>query len=501
MKRRDFLKYTTGAVAIPALLGGMSVKTLAASPFIAAAADLATETDRILVLIYLYGGNDGLNTVIPIDKYDQLANVRSNVIIPQSNILPLNGVSTLGLHPAMTGIQQLYNNGKVKIVQSVGYPNPSFSHFRATDIWLSAANADQYINTGWMGRFLEQEYPGYPTGYPNIDVPDPLAVEIGSSQSLVFQGNVASTSMAISDPTWFYNLVTNNTEPAPNTQWGEQLAYIRMVAQQSNQYGEVVTNAYNNSGNIATYPSNNSLADQLKIVARLINGGLKTRVYMVGLDGFDTHANQVEGYDHTIGNHANLLQKLSAGISAFMTDLEQMGVDDRVVGMTVSEFGRRIISNASNGTDHGTSAPQIIFGTPVAGGVLGVTPNIPAVGDEDDNIPHQFDFRSIYATMLRDWLCTPQAETDSILMQNFTTLPLLSVPCNVCTLPTPTVSGNNVACSNGSFIYTANTPTSGGTFTWVVTGGTIVSGQGTNQINVIWDSGTQGTIEVMQSIN
>ncbi len=153
MKRRDFLKYTTGAVAIPALLGGMSVKTLAASPFIAAAADLATETDRILVLIYLYGGNDGLNTVIPIDKYDQLANVRSNVIIPQNNILPLNGVSTLGLHPAMTGIQQLYNNGKVKIVQSVGYPNPSFSHFRATDIWLSAANADQYINTGWMGRF------------------------------------------------------------------------------------------------------------------------------------------------------------------------------------------------------------------------------------------------------------------------------------------------------------------------------------------------------------
>ena len=501
MKRRDFLKYTTGAVAIPALLGGFGINTLAASPFVAAAADLANETDRILVLIYLYGGNDGLNTLIPLDKYDQLANVRSSVIVPQNSVLPLSGVSTVGLHPAMTGLQQLYNNGKVKIVQSVGYPNPSFSHFRATDIWLSAANTDQYINTGWLGRFLEQEYAGYPTNYPNIDMPDPLAIEISSSQSLVFQGGIAPTSMAISDPTWFYNLVNNNPEPAPNTQWGEQLAYLRLVSQQSNQYGEVVTNAYNNSSNMATYPENNSLADQLKIVARLIAGGLKTRVYMVGLDGFDTHANQVEGYDHTIGNHANLLQKLSQGISSFMADLEQMGVDDRVVGMTVSEFGRRIISNASNGTDHGTSAPQFIFGTPVAGGVLGVTPNIPLTVNEDDNIPHQFDFRSIYATMLRDWLCTPQTQADNVLMQTFATLPLLNVPCQSCALPTPTVSGSANACSNGSFIYNANSPTTGGTFNWTVTGGTILSGQGTNQINVLWDAGTQGTVEVMQTVN
>ncbi|HNL06888.1 MAG TPA: hypothetical protein PKH93_04890, partial [Chitinophagales bacterium] len=136
MKRRDFLKYTTGSVVLPTLLNGFCVQTLAASPFIAATANTAVETDRVLVLVYLYGGNDGLNTVIPLDKYAALNNVRSNVIIPENAVLPLNGVTTIGLHPAMTGMQQLFNDGKLKIIQSVGYPNPDFSHFRSTDIWL-----------------------------------------------------------------------------------------------------------------------------------------------------------------------------------------------------------------------------------------------------------------------------------------------------------------------------------------------------------------------------
>ncbi|MBL7784780.1 MAG: DUF1501 domain-containing protein [Chitinophagales bacterium] len=498
MKRRDFLKYTTGSVVLPTLLNGFCVQTLAASPFIAATANTAVETDRVLVLVYLYGGNDGLNTVIPLDKYAALNNVRSNVIIPENAVLPLNGVTTIGLHPAMTGMQQLFNDGKLKIIQSVGYPNPDFSHFRSTDIWLTASNTDQYLSTGWMGRYLEQQYPGYPVDYPTTDMPDPLAIGIGSNQSLLFQGEVANTCMAVSDPTWFYNLATGTTEPTPNTQWGEQLAYLRLIAQQSNTYGTTVQNAYYASANLGSYPSDNQLAEQLRIVARLIAGGLKTRVYLVGIDGFDTHAGQVESWDTTQGAHAQLLSKLSGAISAFMNDLSLLQLDHRVVGMTLSEFGRRIISNGSTGTDHGTSSPHFVFGTPIAGGVLGVTPDIPATSDEDDNIPHQYDFRSIYATMLSEWLCNSPEDTQSVLLQDFATLPILTQNCNACTLPTPTISGNDQACGSNTFVYTANSPTEGGTFNWTVVGGTIVAGQGTNQLTVQWDSGTAGSLEVQQ---
>ena len=179
MKRRQFLKYTVPAAAASAFIGGMPVRAMGMeSPLIQSLMGMTTDTDHVLVLVQMNGGNDGMNMVIPIDTYSSYQAARSNVAIPQNRILSLNGKT--GLHPAMTGIQNLFNEGKATVVQAVGYPQPNFSHFRATDIWMSASDSDDYVNSGWMGRYLDYEYPGFPTGYPNSAVPDPLGIQIGS---------------------------------------------------------------------------------------------------------------------------------------------------------------------------------------------------------------------------------------------------------------------------------------------------------------------------------
>jgi uncharacterized protein (DUF1501 family) len=146
------------------------------------------------------GGNDGLNTVIPLDQYNKYANARETIFIPEGQVLPLNGVDNIGFHPSMNGLRTLFNDNKLTVIQSVGYPNPNYSHFRATDIWMTGADSDQILNTGWMGRYLKYEYPNYPAEFPNEQMPDPLALEIGYSQSLVFQGPLAGMGMAIARP-------------------------------------------------------------------------------------------------------------------------------------------------------------------------------------------------------------------------------------------------------------------------------------------------------------
>jgi uncharacterized protein (DUF1501 family) len=426
MKRRSFIK-AAPAVVLPALVGGYSIKAYGASPLVSALAGADADNDHVLVLIQLDGGNDGLNTVIPLDQYSTLSTLRNNVLIAQNKVLPLNGTTATGLHPSMTGIQQLYNDNKVRIVQGVSYPNPNFSHFRATDIWTSAADSNQTLTTGWIGRYLNYEYPNFPTGYPNTDAPHPLAVQIGSFISPIFQGPTANYAMAISDPVNFYNLVNGIQDPAPATPAGDELTYVRLIANQANQYATIVKDAANTVTSQGTYPSNNSLADQLKIVARLIGGGLKTRVYMVRLGGFDTHATQVVPGTTDTGTHADLLGKLSSAIKAFQDDIQGLGVADRVVGLTFSEFGRRIISNFSSGTDHGAAAPCILFGNKVIPGILGANPNISASTGVNDNLPMQYDFRSIYTSLLQDWFCVPKTVVDaSITLQNFQLLPLVN---------------------------------------------------------------------------
>lgn len=439
MKRRDFLKYTVPPAAATAMLGNVPVRTMGMeSPLIRALMESPNDTDHVLVLVQMNGGNDGLNMVIPVDNYASYQAARSNVAIPQNRILSLTGNSKSGLHPAMTGIRTLFNEGKAAVVQAVGYPNPDFSHFRATDIWMSASDSNQYVNSGWAGRYLDDQYPGFPNGYPNSSMTDPLGIQIGSVTSLTFQGPQVSMGMSISDPVNFYNLINGIQDPAPGSPAGFELTYIRTVARQTQQYADVIKTAAQRVTSQSTYPSNNPLADQLKIVARLVKGGLKTRVYMVSIGGFDTHSTQVNQTDTTTGAHASLLQRVSDAVKAFMDDLKFLGVQKRVYGMTFSEFGRRIKSNSSLGTDHGAAAPVILFGEYVAGGILGNNPAIPANANVNDNVPMQYDFRSVYASILSNWFCVDNTTLQTVMLKNFQSLPI--VKTNSCNSTVPDLS-------------------------------------------------------------
>jgi uncharacterized protein (DUF1501 family) len=447
MKRRDFIKYTVPATAAATtMLGNIPVRAMGIeSPLIRALIEPYGDTDHVLVLVQMNGGNDGLNMVIPIDTYSSYQAARSNVAIPQNKILALSGNNKTGLHPSMTGIQNLYNEGKAAVIQAVGYPQPDFSHFRATDIWMSASDSNQYVNSGWMGRYLDHEYPGFPTDYPNTVMPDPLGIQIGSVTSLTFQGPQVSMGMSISDPVNFYNLINGVQDPAPNTPAGFELSYIRTVARQSQQYADIIKNAALTVTQQSTYPTNNPLADQLKIVARLVKGGLKTRVYMVSIGGFDTHSTQVNQTDTITGTHATLLQRVSDAIKAFMDDLKFLGVQKRVFGMTFSEFGRRIKSNSSLGTDHGAAAPVILFGEYVNTGVYGNNPTIPSNATVNDNVPMQYDFRSIYASILEKWFCVDNTTLQTVMLKNFQSLPIIkNSACN----PTAPGTQDNLLIKN-----------------------------------------------------
>lgn len=390
------------------------------------------DTDNVLVLIQLSGGNDGLNTVVPLDQYSNLTAARPDVILNENKVLSLTGTDKTGLHPSMTKMRDMYNNGNLRIVQSVGYPNQNYSHFRSTDIWVSGSDSDEVLTSGWIGRYLSEEWPNFPNGFPNENMPDPLAIQIGSVVSPVCQGLAVNMGFAIANPDNFYQLLTGDYGLTPNTWAGFELDYIRTTAHQSNEYAQVVKAAYDKSSTLSSeYPNPATyLTNQLKIVARLIAGGLKTRVYIVTLGGFDTHANQVDPNDvNEVGTHANLLANLSDSIHGFQDDLNKMGVADRVIGMTFSEFGRRIVSNASTGTDHGAAAPLFVFGKKVKGGISGSNPVIPANATVRDNLPMEHDFRKIYATLLDDWFCLDTSTTDSVMLQNFDRLDFLEDAC------------------------------------------------------------------------
>jgi uncharacterized protein (DUF1501 family) len=447
MKRRDFLKNTVPAAAIlPAVVDGYSVKAFTGnSPLLQALMDTTIDTDHVLVIVQLNGGNDGINMVIPISTYSNYYNARTNIAIPQNRILPLNGYAQTGLHPSMTGLQAMYNENKLNIVQAVGYPAPNFSHFRATDIWMSGSSSSEVVNSGWAGRYLDTEYPNFPNGYPNSTMPDPLAIQIGSITSLTLQGPGVNMGMSITNPTSFYNLLNNVLDPAPNNPMGFELTYLRTIASQTNQYALRIRDAANLVTQQGVYPTPNSLADQLKIVARLVKGGLKTRIYMVSYGGFDNHSLQVNAADTTTGTHATLLKNVSDAIKAFTDDCQFLGVQDRVIGMTFSEFGRRIKSNSSIGTDHGAAAPMFLFGKQVIGGVTGVNPAIPANATVNDNVPMQYDFRSIYASILEKWFCIPSTTLQTILFQNFQSLSIVNdASCRTTGVGGPNQSGEEL---------------------------------------------------------
>jgi uncharacterized protein (DUF1501 family) len=431
MQRRSFLKQTIQGAILPSLLGSMSVKAWGNSPFLQSLSGV--DNDNVLVLIQLAGGNDGLNTIIPLEFYSGYNRIRSNIAIPENQVLRLNNNLKSGLHPSLAGLQQMYNEEKLCAVQSVGYPSPNASHFRSMDIWLTGADADQYLSTGWAGRYLNQQYPNFPVGFPNDAMPDPLALQIGSVLSPVFLSPTGFDALAIDESLNFYDIIAAIQDPVSNTPGGIELTYLRSIAKQTNKYAEVIkTAAAKVTQQYTGYPADNYLAAQLKAVAKLVAGGLKTKIYMVGMGGFDTHAGQVNGGNTLTGNHSALLKQVSEAISAFTQDLKFLGISKKVLGMTFSEFGRRMQSNGSLGTDHGAAQPIFLFGDSVKQGILGKNPDMPASGQAIDNVPMQYDFRSVYSTILRDWFCLPPQQVEGVLLKNYQYLPVIkSTVCNM----------------------------------------------------------------------
>lgn len=415
MDRRHFLRNSAALT-----LGGLTLRSFS-NPLVAALGQ-RNDTDRVLVIVQLVGGNDGLNTVIPLDQYSTLSLARPNILIPESAVLPLSGAFGTGLHPAMGGMRDLWEDGKLAIVQGVSYPQPNFSHFRATDIWESASDSDQVLSSGWTGRYLNQEYPNYPAGYPNADMPDPLAIRVGGGVTLGLQYMGINMGVAINNTSNPVNLTGNiYIDPTTDDCSGDKLGFIRTIQRQTDQYGSAINAAAVSGCNLSTlYPTGSQpgaqLAQALKIVAQLICGGLRTRIYWVTLGGFDTHAQQVVPGNPAQGEHARLLQGLSNAVHAFQDDLRLLGLEDRVLGMTFSEFGRRIIGNGSLGTDHGSALPMFLFGTKVLPGMLGTNPVIPANATAQTNLAMQYDFRSVYASILQDWFCLTPSEVNSVLL-------------------------------------------------------------------------------------
>lgn len=431
MKRRDFIKMTSAASAAMTL-NGLPVRTYGKGKLFEALAKTRGSNGNKFIFIELSGGNDGLNTVIPLNQYSNLSNARGNILIPQTSVLPLNGLPGTGLHPALDKIQTMYNNDLVNLVQGVSYPSPSLSHFRSSDIWYTASDSNQYLTNGWVGRSIDVMFPGAPQAYPDPSFTDPLAIQIGSSISPMLSGMNGLNGIAVSDIDNLYNFNIGNYDPAPNTPAGHELTFIRFVTEQTKSYTQVLQNAANLGTNLNTYPLGNRLGDALKMIARLISGGLETPIYVVRLGGFDTHDNQVDSTNPIYGQHASLLKELGDAIEAFYTDLIMMGKQDEVCGCTFSEFGRRILSNASLGSDHGVGAPMIFFGTGVNPAMVGTNPNIPGSVTVSDNVPMQFDFRQVYASILRDWFGISGSDTQAILNGNpYTTLPIFKNPVSI----------------------------------------------------------------------
>ncbi len=449
MRRRTFIKNSANAIAsVPFILNGISMQGLGQSGLLST---LNQETDRVLVLIQLQGGNDGLNTIIPMDGYDNLANLRSNIILPQNDILPLNGLT--GMHPSMTGIKNLWDDGKFSIIQSVGYPNQNRSHFRSTDIWNSASGATEIRDSGWFGRYLSGIYPSYPTDYPNTDTPDPIAVTMGYVISNSCQGPSSNFSISIVSADGLFSLSESPAGTVSDDYYGSDLQFIRQSVASNNGYVQTVSQSLHNGSNQATYPDT-EIGQQLKNVAKLISGGLSTKIYVCNLGGFDTHAQQVEPGQPTLGKHAEQLGELSDAIAAFQNDLKNQSLEERVIGLAVSEFGRQIGSNGSFGTDHGTAAPIFLFGSCVKNGILGDNPEIPVTTQPNEAIAMQFDFRDIYGSLLMDWFGTTQQTIEEIIYPDFQYIPLTNCPLTETRIPINSQKSNFDITPNPVFTKT-----------------------------------------------
>lgn len=398
--RRQFLRgLALSGAAVSLGLNGRTVSASMASPFLRALSGSAS--DRILVVVQLSGGNDGLNTVVPIGN-DIYHNARPNIRI--QNAIELTAEA--GLHPSLSRLYPLYQEGKLGIIQNVGVQDPVLSHFSSTDMWLSGRDANELEKTGWSGRFLENEYPMYADEPPS----HPVALQIGSSSPLLFAGHETSLGVTLPNQSLLDRLVSTekifDETDVPDSTVGKEISFVRRMSNDSFVYARAIKDAFEQGRNTTSYSGGGTLGTDLATVARLIRGGLGARIYHVSIGGFDTHANQV-------GTHQTLMARLSASISAFVQDLESDGLLDNVCGVTFSEFGRRLNQNGSSGTDHGTSAPMFVFGSELQGGLIGDAPDLTHL-DAANNLVASVDFRSVYGSLLRDWFAMPQPEVDQV---------------------------------------------------------------------------------------
>lgn len=399
IKRRQFIKRGVTFVSLSLATSHMMMQTSNAGNSVFAQASNLSGENRMLVVVQLGGGNDGLNTVVPYGNglyYD----ARPMLAIPQEQVLALD--NQIGLNPNLQTFKSWYDEGKLAVVQGVGYPNPNRSHFRSTDIW-ETANPQTVVGTGWLGRYLD-------TTLCENDCANQIpAAAVGGLLPLSLRGEqVVVPSIANLET---FQFQTNQRYPQDRQAQVDAITAINEATGNGSNYDALVANtgltAIRNADTIQTatakyssaveYPQN-PFASGLQLLAKLIAGGLSTQIMHVSIGGFDTHSQQAQ-------DHAGLLQAVDSGLAAFYQDLVQMGVADDVLLMTFSEFGRRVRENGSLGTDHGTAAPMFVMGNPAQGGLFGAHPSLSASDlDDNEDMVFQVDFRSVYSTVLESWL-------------------------------------------------------------------------------------------------
>lgn len=402
--RRDFLKTTvasSGMVAwggaVPTFLG----RTAAAAP----ANGRPGSADTILVVVELTGGNDGLNTVIPF-KDPEYAKLRPTLRLPVGQLRKVG--DDLGLHPSLGGFAELLQDGKLCVVQGVGYPNPTQSHFRSMDIWQAGSTAD-VLTEGWLGKALKR----LPAGTQSFHLK-----AANQSSPLAFEGAPARVpSIASLAEFQLQSVAASRADRTAQTRVREEavkpaggpalLDFVSRTAANTYASSRRLSEIGTNYQPKATYP-NTPLATRLRLAAQLIDAGIGARLFYVSIDGFDTHATQAPA-------HANLLTQVSGAVTAFFKDMNARGHGDRVLVMTFSEFGRRAQENGSRGTDHGSGSQLFLVGGKVKAGVVGAHPSLTDL--PLGNLAFHTDFRQVYAAVLDRWLGVASKE---ILGEAFT---------------------------------------------------------------------------------
>jgi uncharacterized protein (DUF1501 family) len=392
LRRREFLGMGAAGLSYVSLAGGMP----GLFARVAQASAQADANDHALVVIELDGGNDGLNTVIPFEDPLYYRN-RRTLGIPKKEVIQLS--DRVGLHPKMKALGELFRQGRVAVVQGVGYPDPDRSHFRSMEIWHTASTEPTAPGTGWLGRFLDAGQPSsssadaFPCGLALTDsLPQALqaqSVTVPVVAQLDSIGDACEVQMAL-----LRKLSTGPSGPAPGP-----AAFLRRQADTLYRTADRLKAAAEKAQPMPAieYPEGN-LGGQLRRAAQILGADLGVRLLYVSLDGFDTHSNQAEG-------HGNLLEALSQSLDAFHRDLTGRKLADRVLTMVFSEFGRRVDENASLGTDHGAASCMFLVGGKVKGGLAGEYPTLSKLGDGD--LIYNTDFRSVYATLLDRWLGCP----------------------------------------------------------------------------------------------